>query len=84
MADTINHVLDFSKINSFERNLQTARVSERGRIDSRVGSSASAQVPPGSAPPLLNIYAITDVAAICGKYNAHIEVTETKFVIQRK
>ena len=68
LLDTINHVLDFSKINSFERNWRKVR---KPRIDGRTtsgtprGRASRGSNIPESAPPLLNIYAVTDVAAIC-------------------
>ena len=66
LLDTINHVLDFSKINSFERSWRKAR---RDGVNSR-SSSASSSGKSGrrrltGAPPLLNIYAVIDVAAVC-------------------
>ena len=68
LLDTINHVLDFSKINSFERNWHSVRKPPRyiRQISSsaRVRPAATRALPEG-APPLLNIYAVTDVAAIC-------------------
>lgn len=66
LLDTINHVLDFSKINSFERSW---RQVGRGAVNSRSSSVSSAGFQGKKhltgAPPLLNIYAVTDVAAIC-------------------
>ena len=65
LLDTINHVLDFSKINSFERNWRRARKSRVGSQSKSLKESASNQAIRDSAPPLLNIYALTDVAAAC-------------------
>ena len=56
LLDTINHVLDFSKINSFERNFKRRRTA-------RSTSISSSKVP--QMPQIMNIYAITDVAAVC-------------------
>ncbi|MCJ1420684.1 hypothetical protein MMC32_007043 [Xylographa parallela] len=56
LLDTINHVLDFSKINSFERNFKRRRTA-------RSTSVSSSRVP--QMPQIMNIYAITDVAAVC-------------------
>ncbi|MCJ1393340.1 hypothetical protein MMC18_006213 [Xylographa bjoerkii] len=56
LLDTINHVLDFSKINSFERNF-------KDRSRARTTSISSSKVP--QMPQIMNIYAITDVAAVC-------------------
>lgn len=58
--DTINHVLDFSKINTFERNWHNARKPGiRPKRAMQGVASASKE-----APPLMNIYAITDLAAV--------------------
>ena len=57
LLDTINHVLDFSKINSFERNF-----IKKGAYRQNSVTSATA-IP--QMPQIMNIYAKTDVAAIC-------------------
>lgn len=60
LLDTINHVLDFSKINTFERNWHNARKPGiRSKRAMQGVASASKE-----APPLMNIYAITDLAAV--------------------
>lgn len=60
LLDTINHILDFSKINTFERNWHNARKPGfRSKRITRGTSSANKE-----APPLMNIYAITDLAAV--------------------
>lgn len=60
LLDTINHILDFSKINTFERNWRNARkAGSRSK-----GVEASARSLRKEAPPLMNIYAITNVAAV--------------------
>lgn len=61
LLDTINHVLDFSKINSFEKDLQNIRKPRRGSSGSRFRAASSRSE--GFA--LLNIYAETNVAAVC-------------------
>ena len=60
LLDTINHILDFSKINSFERNWRNARKpgSRSKKIETSTRSMGK------EAPPLMNIYAITNVAAV--------------------
>ncbi|KAI9871972.1 MAG: hypothetical protein M1830_002208, partial [Pleopsidium flavum] len=58
LLDTINHVLDFSKINSFEKDLQNIRKPRAGSAGSRFRAASR-----GFA--LLNIYAETNVAAVC-------------------
>ncbi|KAA6412070.1 MAG: hypothetical protein FRX48_04220 [Lasallia pustulata] len=68
LLDTINHVLDFSKINSFERNWRSVRKPPRyigQNSSSGRDRPAARRALPEGAPPLLNIYAVTDVAAIC-------------------
>lgn len=66
LLDTINHILDFSKINTFERNWRNVR---KPRMGARTNSTASARtsakrIMQKEAPPLMNIYAIIDVAAV--------------------
>lgn len=66
LLDTINHILDFSKINTFERNWRNVR---KPRTGARTNSTASARtsakrIMQKEAPPLMNIYAIIDVAAV--------------------
>lgn len=60
LLDTINHILDFSKINTFERNWRNAR--KPGSRSKRVEESTRSMSK--DAPPLMNIYAITNVAAV--------------------
>ena len=59
LLDTINHVLDFSKINTFEQNWRKDRRSSTFDIN----TATTTQLPNG-APPLLRLYAHTDIAAI--------------------
>jgi signal transduction histidine kinase/CheY-like chemotaxis protein len=65
LLDTINHVLDFSKINSFERTWKRDK-TPKSRLR---GSSDNGGVIPGNkipkgVTPLLNIYAVVDLVAI--------------------
>ncbi|KAL8820762.1 MAG: hypothetical protein Q9223_001078 [Gallowayella weberi] len=62
LLDTIEHILDFSKINSFERNWRNARKPKAGNgsLNNEVAKRALAK----EAPPLMSIYAVTDVGAI--------------------
>ncbi|KAL9579155.1 MAG: hypothetical protein Q9212_005272 [Teloschistes hypoglaucus] len=62
LLDTIEHILDFSKINSFERNWRDARKLKSGRRALR--NEAAKPAVAKDAPPLMSIYAVTDVAAI--------------------
>ena len=61
LLDTINHVLDFSKINSFERNF---RKTKKKISDGRASSQETLARTP-NVQGLLNIFATTDVAAVC-------------------
>lgn len=57
LLDTINMVLDYSKINAFERNAYKAR-RRRGHVGSGMAEAA------GHLQPSLNIYGDVDLAAI--------------------
>jgi signal transduction histidine kinase/CheY-like chemotaxis protein len=57
LLDTINMVLDYSKINAFERNANKAR-RRRGHVESGMAEAA------GHLQPSLNIYGDVDLAAI--------------------
>ncbi|KAJ9667209.1 hypothetical protein H2201_002730 [Coniosporium apollinis] len=57
LLDTINMVLDYSKINAFERSERKARKSRRELAAMSAGGSSSMQ-------PLLNIYGNVDLATI--------------------
>ena len=57
LLDTINMVLDYSKINAFERNANKAR-RKRGYADGGIAEAA------GHLQPSLNIYGDVDLAAI--------------------
>ena len=59
LLDTINHILDYSKINSFERNWCNLR-----KPGSKSKGAASRRIIDKEAPPMMNIYATIDVAAI--------------------
>lgn len=90
LLDTINHVLDFSKINSFEKSWQASnRHKDRSRERIRsarpdpLGGSTLATI----APPLLQLYGITDVSVVLEEvvvgvtagfnYNHNIDLTDT-------
>lgn len=62
LLQTIEHILDYSKINSFERNWRNARKPKTGSQSSVNGAARRAVAK--DASPLLSIYAVTDVAAI--------------------
>ena len=61
LLDTINHILDYSKINSFERNW---RNTKKPRSKARATVKNARIVADKEAPPMLNIYATTDIASI--------------------
>ncbi|KAL8937012.1 MAG: hypothetical protein Q9216_004641 [Gyalolechia sp. 2 TL-2023] len=62
LLQTIEHILDFSKINSFERNWRNAKRPKSGSRPSITGIARGAAAK--DASPLMSIYAVTDVAAI--------------------
>ena len=59
LLDTINHILDYSKINAFERNWRNIR-----KPSSKSKAASSRRINDKEAPPMMNIYATIDVAAI--------------------
>ena len=59
LLDTINHILDYSKINSFERNWRVAR-----RPGTRFRKTDKRKLNDKEVPPMMNIYATVNVAAI--------------------
>jgi signal transduction histidine kinase len=66
LLDTINHVLDFSKINSLDRNWRNNKQPRKRTVERHIGPGAqiSAKNLPAGAPPLLRLYAVTDIAAV--------------------
>ncbi len=66
LLDTINHVLDFSKINSLDRNWRNNRQPRKRLIEGQIGAGAqmSDKQLPSGAPPLLRLYAVSDIAAV--------------------
>lgn len=65
LLDTINHVLDFSKINSFERTWKKDKTLKSTLLgSSQNGGMVPGNMIPKGAPPLLNIYAVVDLVAI--------------------
>ena len=65
LLDTVNHILDYSKINSYERVWLNARQTRAQKTTiSLKTKSAVATSSNKEAPPLMSIYATTDVAAI--------------------
>ena len=66
LLDTINHVLDYSKINAFERTWRNSKHNKArsSRGGSRRGTEVENRAMPRGAPPLLQLSAETDIAAI--------------------
>ena len=65
LLDTVNHILDYSKINSYEKNWLTARKSRAQKSAVAMQNSAAVtSLDDKEAPPLMNIYATSDVAAL--------------------
>lgn len=63
LLDTIDHILDYSKIASFERNWRNAVRKPKSGSRSVISVAAKRAVAK-EAPPMMSIYAVTDVAAI--------------------
>ena len=61
LLDTINHILDYSKINSFER---VWRNGKKSSSKSKAAVRNTRIAADKEAPPMLNIYATTNVASI--------------------
>ena len=65
LLDTVNHILDYSKINTYERNWLNARKSRTQKSNVSMNPRAAVSTTMAKeAPPLMNIFATTDVAAI--------------------
>ena len=60
LLDTINHILDYSKINSFERSWRNVRKPGGFRRSHATSRGRSKR----DAPPMLNIFASTNVASV--------------------
>ncbi|ESZ90339.1 histidine kinase-group I protein [Sclerotinia borealis F-4128] len=63
LLDTINHILDFSKISSLEKNWHRNRRGTAKRISQ--SSSAGPVALPQSDLPMINLFAPVDVAVLC-------------------
>ncbi|KUJ21566.1 uncharacterized protein LY89DRAFT_637378 [Mollisia scopiformis] len=62
LLDTINHILDYSKINHFEKNWRRSkRADRRPRHGSNMGSLSLRQ----SDLPMLNLYQTIDISILC-------------------
>ena len=65
LLDTINHVLDFSKVNSFQKNWEAAnrKASQHKRHHNFLANGAPKAFSHG-APPLLQLMGVTDISAV--------------------
>ena len=61
LLDTVNHILDYSKINSYEKNRLTARKSRAQKSLLAMERGAAVAGLDEEGPPLMNIFASTDV-----------------------
>lgn len=65
LLDTVNHILDYSKINSYERSWLSARQKRAQKTTISMNTRSAIATPLAKeTPPLMSIYATTDVAAI--------------------
>jgi signal transduction histidine kinase len=67
LLDTINHVLDYSKINSFEKTWQEStkhEVRQRFRARSTKPDPLCGSALATSPPPLLQLFGVTDVSCV--------------------
>ncbi|KIW19116.1 hypothetical protein PV08_03408 [Exophiala spinifera] len=87
LLDTINHVLDFSKVNSFQRVWQASnRKSTGSKRNNFLGPENSSKPLSHGAPPLLQLFGVTDVSAVLEEvvdglvlghtYNSGIDITD--------
>lgn len=64
LLDTLNNVLDYSKINAFEKQWSNIDTDARPDLSRGKVGSYQQQDPSLMAPPLLQLFAVTDVSAI--------------------
>ncbi|KIW40713.1 uncharacterized protein PV06_07890 [Exophiala oligosperma] len=87
LLDTINHVLDFSKVNSFQRVWQASnKKSHSSKRNNFLGPENSSKPLSHGAPPLLQLFGVTDVSAVLEEvvdglvlghtYNSGIDITD--------
>lgn len=87
LLDTINHVLDFSKVNSFQRVWQASNKKSQGsKRNNFLGPDNSSKPLSHGAPPLLQLFGVTDVSAVLEEvvdglvlghtYNSGIDITD--------
>ncbi|KAK5312139.1 hypothetical protein LTR93_011445, partial [Exophiala xenobiotica] len=87
LLDTINHVLDFSKVNSFQRVWQASnKKSRRSKRNNFLGPDNSSTSLSHGAPPLLQLFGVTDVSCVLEEvvdglvlghtYNSGIDITD--------
>ncbi len=87
LLDTINHVLDFSKVNSFQRVWQASNKKSHGsKRNNFLGPENSSKSLSHGAPPLLQLFGVTDVSCVLEEvvdglvlghtYNSGIDITD--------
>ena len=66
LLDTINHVLDFSKVNSFQKHWEASnkRTSYMNKQRHYLGPENTSKALTQGAPPLLQLFAVTDITAV--------------------
>jgi len=89
LLDTINHVLDFSKVNSFEKHWQASnkRTNYLSKKHHYLGPESTSKPYSQGAPPLLQLFGVTDIAAVLEEvvdglvlghtYTSGIDITDT-------
>ncbi|KAK5269050.1 hypothetical protein LTR99_009391 [Exophiala xenobiotica] len=87
LLDTINHVLDFSKVNSFQKVWQASNKKSWGsKRNNFLGPDNSSKSLSHGAPPLLQLFGVTDVSCVLEEvvdglvlghtYNSGIDITD--------
>ncbi|KAJ9609553.1 hypothetical protein H2200_005880 [Cladophialophora chaetospira] len=64
LLDTINHVLDFSKINSFQKHWQASNKKHGSRRHAHLGPDNTSKSISHGAPALLQLLGVVDVSAV--------------------
>ncbi|KAI1620273.1 hypothetical protein EDD37DRAFT_569529 [Exophiala viscosa] len=88
LLDTINHVLDFSKVNSFQKQWQASNKKTYGsKRNNFLGPENSSRSLAHGAPPLLQLFGVTDISAVLEEvvdglvlghtFNSGIDITDT-------
>ena len=66
LLDTINHVLDYSKINTFQKHWQSSnkRTNLMGMRKHHLGPESTSKPYSQGAPPLLQLFGVTNISAV--------------------